>query len=102
MAVIKIAHYEVAPENRDLAAGAMVEFARYVRDELEDSSWTTYRDRDYPGRYVSVIIADGEVADRRHQEAPGTVEFAGTLYPNVVGEVVFTEYDLVASSETHR
>ncbi|HXV71633.1 MAG TPA: hypothetical protein VEB69_09545, partial [Acidimicrobiia bacterium] len=102
MAVIKIARYEVAPGSTDAIESAIVEFADYVQRKLGDSSWTTYRDRYDPTRYVSVIIADDEEADRRHREASGTVEFAEKLYPNVIGDVVFTEYDLVASSESHR
>jgi quinol monooxygenase YgiN len=97
--VIKIARYQVRPESREAVEQAMREFAAHVAFELPDSTWTTYRDAKSPDRYVSVITADDPGADERHRQSPGTKKFVDALYPNVVGEVEFTEYELVANSE---
>jgi quinol monooxygenase YgiN len=87
---------------REQAERAMHDFANYVRKELDDSSWTTYRDPKAPTRYMSVIIADSPAADERHRKATGTQAFVAALYPLLVGEVEFTHYDLVTSSDLAR
>ena len=80
----------------------MHEFASYVRKELPDSSWTTYRDPRAPTHYISVIRADDPAADDRHRDAPGTKAFVQALYPLLIGEVEFTQYELVTSSDLAR
>jgi len=99
MAVYKIARFEIRPEARQEAERAMHEFAMYVRKELPDSMWTTYRDPRAPTHYMSVIRADDPAADERHRKAPGTQKFVEQLYPLVLGLVEFTEYELVTSSD---
>lgn len=98
MPIFKIARFEIRPESRDVCERAMREFAAYVRAELGDSSWTTYRDTKAPNRYVSLIRADNAAADARHRNAPGTRRFVEVLYPNVVGEVEFVDYESVGDS----
>jgi quinol monooxygenase YgiN len=99
MAVYKLARFEVRPEAREEAERAMHDFASYVRAELDDSMWTTYRDVDAPNRFVSMIRADNEAADKRHRDAPGTRKFVAALYPLLAGDVEFTQYELVTSSD---
>lgn len=99
MAVYTIARFEVRPDARDQAERAMHEFASYVRKELPDSMWTTYRDPRAPTHYISLIRADDPAADDRHRNAPGTQAFVTALYPLVVGEVEFTQLELVTSSD---
>jgi len=98
MPIIKIARYQIRPEEREVVEQAMREFAAYVAFELADSTWVTYRDAAHPDRYVSVITADDEAADRRHRDAEGTKKFVDVLYPRLVGEVEFIDYTPVASS----
>ena len=102
MPVYTIARFQVRPEAREQAERAMHEFASYVRQELDDSSWTTYRDPKSPASYLSVIRADNPAADQRHRNAPGTKAFVDVLYPLVIGEVEFTQYELVTSSDLAR
>jgi quinol monooxygenase YgiN len=102
MAVFKIARFEVRPDARDQAERAMHEFASYVRKELPDSAWTTYRDTHSPNHYVSLIRADDPAADERHRNAPGTQAFVDALYPLLVGNVEFADYELVTSSDLAR
>jgi quinol monooxygenase YgiN len=102
MPVFKLARFQVRPEAREQAERAMHEFATYVRKELDDSSWTTYRDPKSPTHYLSLIIADSPAADDRHRNAPGTKAFVDALYPLLVGDVEFTQYDLVTSSDLAR
>src|SRR4051812_26992867 len=102
MALVKIARFEVRPEAREQAELAMHEFASYVRKQLDDSSWTTYRDPKSPTKFISLIIADDAKADERHRNAPGTKTFVDKLYPLVVGTVEFTDCELVTSSDLQR
>jgi quinol monooxygenase YgiN len=102
MPVFTVARFEVRPEAREQAERAMHEFATYVRTELDDSSWTTYRDPKAPAKYMSLIVADSPAAVDRHRNAAGTQAFVAALYPLLVGEIEFTHYDLVTSSDLGR
>jgi quinol monooxygenase YgiN len=98
MPIFKIARFEVRADAHDEVERAMREFAAHVGAELPDSSWVTYRDARHPNRYVSLISADNADADARHRSSPGTRRFVDALYPHVVGEVEFIDYDCVADS----
>ena len=98
MPVIKIARYEIRPEERAEVERAMREFAAYVGSQLRDSAWVTYREKGNPNRFVSLITADDEAAEERHRGADGTKDFAEVLYPRLVGDVEFTDYEIVTSS----
>jgi len=98
MPILRIARFEVRPDARDEVERAMRDFALYVGLELEDSTWTTYRDRRYPGRYVAVISADDLDAAEHQRTASGSVHFARVLAPRLVGEVETRDYELVATS----
>jgi quinol monooxygenase YgiN len=98
MPIFKIARYEIRPEARAQVERAIDEFAAYVRAELPDSTWTTYRETHDRNRYISIITAETAAADERHRTAAGTVRFVEALYPNVVGNVEFTDYELAADS----
>jgi len=97
--IFKIARYEVKPERREAAEQAIREFAEYVAAQLEGSDWATYREKDNPNRYVSIISIVDERSEDWHRRAPGTKKFTDALYPCLVGEVHFTDYELVATSE---
>jgi len=99
MAVFKLARFEVRADAVLDAERAMHDFASYVRKELADSVWTTYRDPNNPTHYVSLIRADDAAADKRHLEAPGTQAFVAALDPLLVGGVEVTEWQLVTSSD---
>jgi len=102
MPVFKLAQFEVRPDARDQAERAMHEFASYVRQELRDSSWTSYRDPDMPTRYLALTIADSPAAEERQRKAPGTNTFEGALQSLVVGSVEHTNWQLVTSSDLAR
>lgn len=80
----------------------MREYADYVRKELPDLSWTTYRDLRAPTRYTSMIRVDNPAADERHRTTPGTTAFNAALEPLLVGTVEITECELVTSSDLQR
>ena len=97
--IFKIARFEVRPEEQQAAEAAIREFAQYVQDHLEGSDWATYREKTNPYRYVSLISIVDDKSEEWHRRAPGTKRFVDALYPKLVGEVEFTDYELVATSE---
>lgn len=99
MAVFTLARFVVRPEAREQAERVMHEFASYVRRELPDSMWTTYRDTNQPNQYVSYVRVENREADERHRSAPGTQAFVAALDPLLDGAVELSEYELVTSSD---
>ena len=99
MAVYKLARFDVRPEARDEAERAMHAFASFVRQELEGSQWTSYRDKSNPGRYVCVSRAEDAAAYQRYSDAVGTKALLETLEPLVTGVIEQSEYELMTSSD---
>ncbi len=99
MPVYEVAQFEVRPETRVRAERAMNEFANYVRSELPDSSWTTYRDPGKPSHYMAITIAASPAARARHRSAPGTQAFLAAIEPLLDGAINITDCDLVTSSD---
>jgi quinol monooxygenase YgiN len=102
MPIFKLAHFEVRPEARDEAERAMHELASYVRKELRDSSWTSYRDPDAPNRYLALTIADSPAAEEKQRTSAGAKTFYDALQSLVVGTIEHTNWQLVTSSDLAR
>ena len=98
MPVFKIVRFAVRPDARTDIERAMREFALYVGLELEDSSWSTYRDRRNPNVYVTLIHADDQDAAEHQRTASGSVQFARALSSRLLTDVETREYELVATS----
>ena len=99
MAMYKLARYVVRADARDEAERAMHELASYVRRELPESSWTTYRDPQAPNHYVSLIRARDAAAEDRYDNAAGTQAFVAALAPILEGKIEYIECELVTSSD---
>jgi hypothetical protein len=98
MPVFRIVRFAVRPDARVEVEQAMREFALFVGLELEDSSWTTYRDRRNPHVYVTVVTADDDDAAEHQRTAGGSVQFARVLQARLLTDVETREYELVATS----
>lgn len=99
MAVFRTERFEVRPEAREQAERVMHEFASYVRRELPDSMFTTYRDASAPTRYIAFTRADHPEADALHRDAPGRQAFLTALQPLLASSIEATAYELVTSSD---
>jgi quinol monooxygenase YgiN len=99
MAVYKVAHYRIRPDARDSAERILHDLASYVRKELPDVMWTTYRDRANPTKLISIARAETPAAEERYTAAPGTQAFAAALGALVDGEIEISEYEMVTSSD---
>lgn len=98
MPVFRIVRFAVRPDARVEVEQAMREFALFVGLELEDSSWTTYRDRKNPNVYVTVVTADDDDAAEHQRTAGGSVQYARVLQARLLTDVETREYELVATS----
>ena len=98
MPVFRIARFAVRPDARAEVEKAMREFALYVGLELEDSSWTTYRDRKNPNCYITLITADDGDAAEHQRTAGGSVHFARVLSSTLLNDIDTRDYELVATS----
>ena len=98
MPVFRILRFAVRPDARADIEQAMREFALFVGLELEDSSWSTYRDRKNPNVYVTLITADDTDAAEHQRTAGGSVQFARVLGSRLLTDVETRDYELVATS----
>lgn len=102
MAVYKLARFRARPETRGDVERAMHDYASYVRKELPDSSWTVYRDPNASTQYVAVMRAESPAADQRQRTAPGTQSFIAAVSAHLVGDIEYTDCELVTSSDLQR
>jgi len=98
MPVFRISRFAVRPDSRGDIEQAMREYALYVGLELEDSTWTTYRDRRNPNVYVTVVMSEDEDAAEHQRTAGGSVQFARVLSTRLLTDVETRDYELVATS----
>jgi hypothetical protein len=98
MPVFRILRFAVRPDARPDVEQAMREFALYVGLELEDSSWSTYRDRKNPNVYVTLITADDHDAAEHQRTAGGSVHFARVMQSRLLTDIETRDYELVATS----
>lgn len=98
MPVFKILRFAVRPDARAEVEQAMREFALYVGLELEDSSWSTYRDRKNPNVYVTLITADDQDAAEHQRTASGSVQYARALQARLLTDIETRDFELVATS----
>lgn len=98
MPVFRISRFAVRPDARGDVEQAMRDFALYVGLELEDSSWTTYRDRRNPNCYVTVVTAEDVDAAEHQRTTGGSVQYARVLATRLLTDVETREYELVATS----
>ena len=99
MPLYKTLRFEVRDDAREAAERAMHEFASYVRSELDDSSFTVYRDPQSPVHFLAFVRAATPAADERHRKAPGTQSFMAALAPLLVGSIDERPCELVTSSD---
>ena len=93
MPLYKTAEYRVNEDAIAEVEKAMHVHARNMREM--GMLWWTVKDRN---RYISLIIAPDEATNQTASTSDGTKEFVDVLYPNVVGEVEWTDWIPVAGS----
>ena len=101
MAIYTIARYQVNPQAVDKVKRAIEEFVRYVKaNEPGTRMYAAWQQKDDPTRFVHLFIFADETAHAVHGESAAVKRFESLYSPELVGgNVVFTDYDLVATNE---
>lgn len=100
MAIYQIAQYRVNPRSVDKVRKAIDEFVRYVKaNEPGTRMYMAWQQKEDPTRFVHFFIFEDEAAHIRHGESEAVKRFESVYSPELVGgDVVFTDYDMVATN----
>ncbi len=101
MPVYTIAQYRVKPQAVDKVKRAIEEFVLYIKKN-EPGTWMyeAWQQKDDPTRFVHFFIFADEAAHEIHGGSEAVKRFQSVYVPELVGgDVVFTDYALVASNK---
>lgn len=101
MPIYQTAEYRVAASGVDEVKQAIREFVGYVRDhEAGTQMYAAWQRQDDPTRFVHLFIFQDENAHRIHSESDAVARFEAAYRPHLVGgDVVFTDFDAIASNQ---
>jgi quinol monooxygenase YgiN len=101
MSIYTIAQYQIRPAGVEKVKRAIEEFVRYVQsNEPATRMYAAWQQKDDPTRFVHFFIFDDEAAHMVHSRSEAVKRFEAAYRPELVGgEVVFTDYDLVATNQ---
>ena len=101
MAIYTIAEYWVRESGVEKVQQAIQEFVEYVQaNEPGTKMYTAWQQKDDPTRFVHFFIFEDEAAHAFHSKSEAVKRFEAVYTPELEGgEVVFTDYNLVASNQ---
>ena len=101
MPIFQTATYSVNASGVDDVKAAITEFVDYVRaNEPGTLLYQAWQQRDDPTFLLHLFIFADASAQRIHSESEAVRRFESIYTPELVGgDVVFTDYDLVARSD---
>jgi quinol monooxygenase YgiN len=101
MAIQTIAEYRVRPSGVDKVKRAIDEFVRHVKaNEPATRMYIAWQKKDDPTRFVHLFIFEDEAAHKAHSQSDAVKRFEAAYRPELDGgEVVFTDYHLVATNQ---
>jgi quinol monooxygenase YgiN len=101
MPIYQTAEYRVSAAGVDEVTRAIREFVDYVRSsEPGTTMYAAWERQDDPTRFIHLFIFADEEAQRIHSESAAVARFEAAYRPHLVdGDVVFRDFDLVASNE---
>ena len=99
MAIYKTANFLVRAGSLERCTEAVREFvAEMKRTEPGTQLYISMQDQLNPHRFLHVFVFEDEQAEAFHRDAPATKRFTETLYPELIGDVKFGDYHLVATT----
>jgi quinol monooxygenase YgiN len=100
MEIYTIAQYQVNSQAIDKVKRAIREFVHYVKaNEPGTRLYAAWQQKDDPTRFVHFFIFASEAAHTIHGESEAVKRFESLYSPELVGgEVIFTDYNLVAAN----
>ena len=101
MEIYTIAQYRVRPSGVEKVKRAIEEFVPYVQaNEPGTRMYLSWQQKDDPTRFVHFFIFDDEAAHAAHSRSEAVKRFEAAYRPELVGgDVVFTDYNLVATNQ---
>ena len=99
MPIYKTANFLVRAGSLDRCTEAVRQFVDEIqRTEPGTQLYVSLQDQLNPHRFLHVFIFADERAENIHRDAPATKRFTEILYPELIGEVKFGDYVLVATT----
>ena len=101
MPIYTIAQYQVRPSAIEKVKHAIEEFVDYVKaNEPGTRKYLAWQQKDDPTRLVHFFIFEDAAAHDVHSKSAAVKRFESIYRPELVGgDVVFTDYELVATNE---
>jgi quinol monooxygenase YgiN len=101
MPIYTIAEYQVHAAGVQKVKRAIEEFVVYVRaNEPRTRMYIAWQHKEDPTRFVHFFIFDDEAAHKAHAESEAVKRFEAAYRPELSGgNVVFTDYNLVATNQ---
>lgn len=96
MKLYKTARYRVKPEKVAEVEKAMHDHAARLKEQFPGFLWWTVKEKENPTQFLSLIIAPDENTNQQASDCEGTGQFVDVLYPNLIGEVEWTDWQPVA------
>jgi quinol monooxygenase YgiN len=90
--------YRVKPSAVGKVKQAIKEFVEYVRaNESGTQMYLAWQQKDDPTRFLHLFIFEDALAQTRHGQSEAVKRFEAIYSPELVGgEVVFTDYEMIA------
>jgi len=101
MPIHTIARYQVRPSGIERVKRAIEEFVRYVEaNEPGTRLYAAWQQKEDPTRFVHFFIFEDAAAHNVHSKSAAVKRFESIYRPELVGgDVVFTDYELVATNQ---
>lgn len=101
MAIYTIAQYRIRPPGVEKVRRAIEEFVSYVQaNEPGTRMYAAWQQKDDATRFVHFFIFDDEAAHTVHSKSEAVKRFEAAYRPELSGgDVVFTDYHLIAANQ---
>ena len=101
MPIYTIAEYRVRPAGVRKVQRAIEEFVPYVKaNEPGTRMYQAWQKKDDPTQFVHLFIFEDEAAHAVHSQSQAVKRFEAEYRPELDGgEVIFTDYDLIATNQ---
>jgi quinol monooxygenase YgiN len=102
MAIYQTGGYQVKPTAVKKVKEAIREFVEYVQqNEPGTKMYLAWQEKNDPTRFLHLFIFEDAAAQTRHGQSEAVKRFESVYSPELVGgEVVFTDYELIAGKPT--
>jgi quinol monooxygenase YgiN len=102
MAIYQTGGYQVKPTAVKKVKEAIREFVEYVKkNEPGTKMYLAWQEESDPTHFLHLFIFEDAAAQTRHGQSEAVKRFESVYSPELVGgEVVFTDYELIAGKPT--